>query len=250
MAEQSALEKLQHECFPQPPDPQIRVWRYLDLAKFVWLLSNRKLWLSRIDLLQDSYEGTTPRILVAARDQYFKSEGLDNIAAQWPGITQRSRTATYASCWHSGNAESEAMWRLYCPSNEGVAIQTTYQKLVDSIADDRRLYIGLVTYLDYESQMFPLNNFFYHVMHKRISFEHEREVRLVKTLFEFMNPDATGGPVGIAVDWDIQAVVEAIYVDPYAPPYFADVVQKIVKGFAPNLEQLVRWSQMRADPMF
>lgn len=250
MPEQGANDKLQHECFPQPNDPQIRVWRYLDLAKFVWTLINSKLWLSRIDLLQDSYEGSTPKPAVAARNEYYKAEGFDNIAAQWPGITQRNRTATYANCWHSGYAESEAMWRLYCPSNQGIAIQTTYQKLVDSIAHDSTLYIGLVTYIDYESHAFPLTNLFYHVMHKRISFAHEQEVRLIKTLYEFMKPEASGGPPGIAIDWNLDPLVEAIYVNPYAPTYYADVVKAVVQEFAPNLVEQVLWSQMRAAPMF
>ena len=35
----------------QPPDSTIKVWRYLSLSRFVWLLSKKQLWLSRIDLL-------------------------------------------------------------------------------------------------------------------------------------------------------------------------------------------------------
>jgi hypothetical protein len=60
------------------------------------------------------------------------------------------------------------MWRLYCPDNSGVAIQTTYQKLVQSINSNRFLYIGIIKYLDYERKGFPLNNAFYPVTHKRI----------------------------------------------------------------------------------
>jgi len=63
MAEQPPENKLKHRCFPQPPDTAVRVWRYMDLAKLVWTLVNRKLWLSRIDLLQDPHEGSTPRPL-------------------------------------------------------------------------------------------------------------------------------------------------------------------------------------------
>ncbi len=158
---------------------------------------------------------------------------------------------TDVNCWHLGNPESEAMWRLYCPGNNGVAIQTSYSKLVESTANDPELYIGQVTYIDYESQGFPLDNIFYPVMHKRISFAHEQEVRLVK----IRHPDNSGFtqefyPPGISIDWPLELTIEAIYVDPYAPEYFYDVVRAVVRRIAPNLEGRVRPSQMRAPPIY
>ena len=143
------------------------------------------------------------------------------------------------------------MWRLYCPGNNGVAIQTSYSKLVETIASDLELYIGRVTYIDYDSQGFPLGNFFYPVMHKRVSFAHEQEVRLVKIKV----PDNLGlpqefCPLGISIDWPLEPALEAIYVDPYAPEYFYDVVRSVVRRVAPNLEDRVLWSPMRATPVY
>ena len=192
MSDQPQENKLEHPCFPQPGDSSIRVWRYLDLAKFIWLLDNEKLYLSRLDLLNDPHEGTTPKLLAALRDQQFRYLGAEQLVTQIPQINQQSRKSMYVNCWHLGNSESEAMWRLYCPGDNGVAIQTTYKNLVDSVDSDRFLYIGAVTYIDYESQGFPLNNAFYPVMHKRISFAHEQEVRLVKTLSEYWGLQAQG----------------------------------------------------------
>lgn len=189
--------KLEHQCFPQPLDTSVRVWRYLDLAKFIWLLENKKLYLSRLDLLNDPYEGTTPRPLTVLRDQQLHEHGAKQLAAQIPNINQQSRKSLYINCWHLGNAESEAMWRLYCPNDSGVAIQTTYQKLVASIENDPICYIGSVTYIDYESwQEFPWNIDFYPVMHKRISFAHEKEVRLVKNPPEYGESPAPKHPDG------------------------------------------------------
>ena len=250
MPEQPPENKLTHPCFPQPPDTAVRVWRYMDLGKLVWTLTNRKLWLSRIDLLRDPHEGSTPRLLALERDEWLREHGAGQIVGQLSQDNQNMRTRIYASCWHSGNAESEAMWRLYCPGGQGVAIQTTYQRLVDSIAHDAELYIGLVTYLHYETQSFPPGNFLYPIMHKRNSFAHEREVRLVKTCPGLWGPPATVGPPGITVDWEIEPLIEAIYVGPYAAAYYSEVVQTVVKQFAPNLEPRVRWSEMRAEPVY
>lgn len=242
--------KLEHPCFPQPTDDSVRVWRYLDLAKFIWLFENKKLYLSRLDLLNDPHEGTTPRLLALLRDQQLRESGAEQLVAQIPNINQQSRKSLYVNCWHSGNTESEAMWRLYCPNDSGVAIQTTYRKLVASIKNDPFFYIGSVTYIDYESQGFPLNNMFYPVMHKRISFAHEQEVRLVKTLSEHWGIPGRESPSGIAVEWSPETTVDAIYVNPYAPEFYYEVVRSIMHRVAPLLEQQVRWSQMRAAPVY
>jgi hypothetical protein len=47
--------------------------------------------------------------------------------------------STLVNCWHQNEFESEAMWRLYSENHKGIAIQTTFQDLVDSI-DDQRIF--------------------------------------------------------------------------------------------------------------
>lgn len=142
------------------------------------------------------------------------------------------------------------MWRLYCPDGKGVALQTSYKKLVESIAHDPYLCIGCVTYTDYEHGAFPLNNMFSPVMHKRISFAHEQEVRLVKMLSEFLGLPTQIGPSSMTVDWLLEPVIEAIYINPYAPEYYSDVVQAIVRKFSPALEDRVCWSIMKNNPVY
>lgn len=243
-------KKLQHECFPQPKDSSLKVWRYLDLEKFIWLIENKKLYLSRLDTLNDPHEGTTPRLLAKFRDQQLRELAGDKLVTQIPNINQQSRKSLYINCWHMGYSESEAMWRLYCPSGSGVAIQTTYESLVNSIANDEFCYIGMVTYIDYESGTFPLNNLFYPVMHKRSSFSHENEVRLVKTLPEFWAQNASESPNGIYLDWLPESVIDSIYVNPYAPNFYFDVVCSVIRNAIPSLESKIIWSQMRANPVY
>lgn len=266
--------KLEHPCFPQPTDSSVRVWRYLNLAKFIWLLENQKLYLASVGSLNDPHEGSTPKSQAALEDQqvlavqryqlsreFGDDLGSKKFQAEMPRFieqnrqrrihNQKERRQLFVNCWYLGNIESEAMWRLYCPDNNGVAIQTSYSKLVESIASDLELYIGRVTYIDYDSQGFPLGNFFYPVMHKRISFAHEQEVRLVKIRV----PDNWGlpqefCPLGISIDWPLEPTLEAIYVDPYAPEYYYDVVRSVVRRVAPNLEDRVFWSPMRASPVY
>lgn len=250
MADQPQENKLVHPCFPQPTDGAERVWRYLDLAKFIWLLENQKLYLSRLDLLNDPHEGSVSPLGAAIRGQQLRQLGGDQLATQFSQIMQQNRLSLFVNCWHLGNAESEAMWRLYCPGNNGVAIQTTYAKLVQSADSDPFLYVGCVTYIDYESQVFPSNNSLYPVMHKRISFAHEKEVRLVKSLSSLQGLTPTPSPPGMMVGWPVEPTIEAIYVNPYAPEYYYDVVRAIVRRIIPVLESRVLWSKMRAAPAY
>ncbi|WP_445175643.1 DUF2971 domain-containing protein [Microcoleus sp.] len=276
MAEQPP-NKLEHPCFPQPEDGSVCIWRYLDLAKFIWLLEKQQLYLSRLDSLNDPFEGSTPQFLVERLEQQLleflidsqrqsliqlhgREIGEQKLQEEIPQINQRilayhesriqTRKMLFVNCWHLGNSESEAMWRLYCPDNNGIAIQTSYNKLVKSVANDPELHIGKVTYIDYETQEFPAGNILYPVMHKRMSFAHENEVRLVKIKpQEHFTPQEVKRS-GIVIEWPLEPTIEGIYVNPYAPEYFHDVVCSIVQRITPSLVERVLWSKMRTLPAY
>jgi hypothetical protein len=198
--------KLEHPCFPQPTIPETKVWRYMDLSKLIDLLSRGELFLCRLDLLGDPHEGSITKPTFFDRQVF-----LDKIAA--PGATpriielnQRNRMTTFVSCWYFDNFESEAMWRLYCSDNRGGAIQSTYSKLAQSLSSDPFLYIGLVNYIDYETEWFPSNNAYYAPMHKRKAFRHESEVRIMKHKPEKLLPPTEPDPDGIYIKWDFNPV--------------------------------------------
>jgi hypothetical protein len=43
-------------------DPDVKIWRYMDLAKFELLLKNKSLFLCRSDKFSTPFEASTPRI--------------------------------------------------------------------------------------------------------------------------------------------------------------------------------------------
>ena len=104
---------LRHPSFPQPPDPLRSVWRYMDLERLAALLLDKELRLRRLDLLQDRFEGTLPKLtqesvraslraLLAGAGEQRVEEGVRtffNTFRLW-------RQAVYASCWRSGKYES------------------------------------------------------------------------------------------------------------------------------------------------
>lgn len=242
--------RLCHPCFPQPEDATTKVWRYMDLPKFIWLLKRSQLYMSRLDKLGDPYEGSLTQKTKDGIDLFLRQRGAKE---GWAGLSEsyrQSQASTYACCWHMNEQESEAMWRLYCGAAHGVAIQTTYENLVNAITDELDTYVGCVKYIDYESGWFPDANMFHPVMHKRIAFEHEREVRLVASPSRFRASPPEPAPDALFLSWDNDARVERVFVDPYAPEYFFEVVESVVGVLAPNLKARLIWSQMKAAPVF
>ena len=251
-------EKLSHECFPQPVDTNILVWRYLDLSKFIWLLNKKKLYLSRLDSLGDLHEGSLTKksseaIAKHISDNANLSKIPKDLINKISEVRRKIRKIAFVNCWCLINFESDAMWRLYCGSKQGIAIQTTYHKLRDSIIDPD-VYIGCIIYKDYKKEIIQISNLFYPLMHKRIAFKHENEVRLVKILgLDRLLEKEKGvneNPTGIELAWDLKSAVEKIYIHPNADQYYKDVVELTVKKFAPDLVDKIEWSEMKSIPFY
>ncbi len=62
------------------------------------------------------------------------------------------------------------MSNIYCINDASVAIETTYAEIKNLLGPEAM--IGLVKYIDYDKDVFPLDNTFYPFTHKRKSFEH------------------------------------------------------------------------------
>lgn len=247
--ESSYLEaRLVHPCFPQPEEGAIKVWRYMSLPKLISLLTSKSLHMTRLDHMSDPYEGSTTRRTAAGIDRFLKAFGPERGYHEISEFVRKSREATFVSCWHANEHESEAMWRLYGGQGGGIAVQTTYGKLVESVRYHYDTYIGMVGYIDYEESSFPDANAFYPVMHKRMSFAHEREVRLVWYWGSPSEPDKV--PAHLTIDWDPSVHCECIYVDPYAPEYYFEAVKSVIQAIQPDMIQQLQWSQMKAVPFF
>lgn len=241
-------ERLAHPCFQQPTDDNVKVWRYMNLAKFIALVRTNTLRLARLDQMADPYEGSTTSLTAAGVDRFLKrldgTRGYHELSA----FFKRAHAKTFVSCWHANEHESEAMWRLYGRTGGGVAIQSTYGNLVRSVADQNEVFVGLVQYIDYETDRFPDADMFHPVMHKRASFSHEHEVRLVRYCDSSPEPDTM--PLTLPMAWSVEAHCEHIYIDPYAPAHYYEAVHAVVEAMVPSLLSRLAWSRMKAEPLF
>jgi hypothetical protein len=135
--------------------------------------------------------------------------------------------------------------------------------IVDGIRDSTPapIYLGEVQYVDYETDEIPTYNVFYPFVHKRKSFEHEREIRAVFMVTPLMVPEgAAASPhypisllrnmeIGHLVAVPIDELLEAVYVAPTAPSWFYRVVEAVTNkyGFA---HKPVRRSSLDEAPLF
>jgi len=241
-----------HYCFPQPEDRSTLLWRYLDLSKFAWLIQNESLYLPAASSFSDPFEGAIPKKDMELIEEYrpFRNSHERELRKI---LRMRLRRCTYISCWRLGNDDSDAMWRLYCGPNNGVAIVSEYGAVEDSL-EDPMTFIGAVNYVDYDSYSYNSPNHYCRFMHKRKSFEHEQEVRVISMLYDEMHPkklvDNVDPPEGITIPFNLKRLVKRIYVHPMADQFYFDVVQRIVADSLPELVERVDWSPMRAIPIY
>ena len=106
----------------QPPDDSAVVWRYMNLHKFVWMISKKQLWFTPISLFEDEFEGRVPPPMLERARVYFERRGqLESHFPNHRRQLEQVRHHFYVSCWHIGEVESLEMWRNYCGSRDGIA---------------------------------------------------------------------------------------------------------------------------------
>ena len=218
----------------------------MDFPKLVALLHTRKLFFSRADKFEDPFEGSSPQGVIEARKtmlaqieqdpQYMhtpeKREEILRSYDDLPETLATWRKFIAVNSWHKNDGESMAMWKLYFSSNEGVAIQSTYRRLQQSFCGAKEtINIGLVKYIDYETETFSTLNLDYWFMHKRRCFEHEHEVRCLARRYPEHWRNAPLIKEGVSIPVDLDVLIENVYVAPTSPSWFLDVVNATMDKF-------------------
>jgi len=246
--------QIDHLSFLQPSDENIKLWRYMDFTKFVSLISSNALFFNRSDLFEDPFEGSSPRMNPLLRqthlENHMSEDNAQRSAQAYGDIISSNRKWTYINCWHANNHESAAMWKLYSKTNESIAIETTYVDLKNALQDD--VYLGLVKYIDYNREVIPERTLFDPFMHKRKSFEHEKEVRAV-----LQRPPISGGEIhlhrenknsGVNIDVGINQLIKKIYVAPGSPNWFFELTKEISDKY--DVQANVKKSNLMDEPVF
>ena len=256
-----------HYAFRLPHNKEIKIWRYMDLAKYLSVLQRSALFFCKASLLGDPFEGSVSKPIYEWRDYLLKNRETDPQLSDWkdlpedvvqnyveamPRINREHIDTFMVNCWHMNEHESAAMWKLYASADEAVCIQSTYRRIRKALP--QCVYIGEVQYVDYERDSFPQGNVFFNIMHKRKSFEHERELRAVywsvestdeaKTIAKDVDPNC-----GVWINvTDLSAIVENVYVSPTAPRWFGEVVSDATRQYGLGID--VKHSSLSAAPLY
>jgi len=224
-----------------------KIWRYMDITKFIALLENRALFFPNIQLFPDPMEGylstLTHAKLVFADLNLSEQEQRKSLEIKKRNldILKSGRDSLYISAWHMNDNESVAMWRLYLKSDEGIAIQSTIQRFISAISEsDEVINIGEVEYIDFNREETPCNNVLAPALFKRKSYEHEKEIRAI-----ILRPN---GGEGINVKIDTNMLIEKIYLAPGMPEWIYGLVGKILKRY--NLDKRISSSSLDQVPMY
>ena len=259
-----------------PIDASVSVWRYSQLWKLLFALQTQRLYLALLDELRtkcDPYEALVPASthddqvpIIAGNSamQQFSDtgdpsapRGAWNVRKEdgWTRVARLRRgllRCTHVSCWRWGE-ESEAMWRLYCPGDDGVAVRTTFAKLRDSV-NDPHTCVSEVKYFDYNSGRFLRHEHDWDpAFHKREAFKHEQEVRVLRhdvADWRRASDDETFRlPAGYELPWDPVAVIDEIIVNPQSAGAYCDTVRCAVADVAPALADKVKRSALVTEPI-
>ena len=167
-------------------EPDASIWHYLDLAKYVGLLS-RGLFFALPSALRavDPWEGSWGEIdLTESLDRTVHSSA-DGVA-QWQRALERrhgDQDKYGVSCWHESLTESAALWKLYAPLGLGVAVRSTPARVLAALAE-RRLEARRIDYGGHRERRLGDDPIVL-LSTKRAEFKHEAEVRF----FAALTPD-------------------------------------------------------------
>ena len=300
-----------HDVFTSAPSPEARLWRYMSLAKFLSLVHNSELFFSSLELLarSDPFEGTLPPSSFIHRQWASRHDAPEDIQSRLLGFLRRGETSLdiafksfkelrelrirqafahrrsyFLSCWHMSEHESAAMWELYSKNAEGIAVVSSEQRIRSAFKESNPdIYGGQVSYADFDTEKFVMqeHNSFIPVLHKRMSFEHEKEYRLVhwdtEVTHKFIEPkdgyyewdgkrfpNITGSmrtrvgrseeeiegiapQLGHAIKCNLMELIEVVLVSPLSPPWFIETVQLAAR--AAGVTAPIKESGLLAEPM-
>ncbi len=220
----------------------------MDLGKFLSLVDRSTLYFASAKtlLLGDPYEGAVGEVTKRHLGVMLEELGVDdpNFWHDHKAVMAAKRRTTYISCWHLSEHESAAMWAIYTQRGYGLAVRSTYSRLIESVTDETPFFVGRVEYRDYSTAaMRDDGGWFWPFLYKRHYFDYEREVRAITA-----DIGGAGTDAGRELKVDLSRLIERIYVSPTEPAWYGDLIRSLVErrfGLPPNL---VHVSDLRSDP--
>jgi hypothetical protein len=230
----------------EKPDSKTKIWRYMDFTKFVYMLEKSGLFFPNVDSFRDPYEGSYSRGNFKMRSFVFsRSKGENELQKQVEEIKEL-RPYININCWHINEFESAGMWKLYSQTNESICIQTTFGHLEKALPNE--IKFGKVKYINYDKDWIPESDNYYPFIYKRLSFQHERELRAVFDSSEKnSDKDFEKTENGYWINLSLKTLIQKIYVSPEADDWFVELVEKVKNKYNLNFKKVYK-SPLNNEP--
>jgi hypothetical protein len=192
-----------------------KIFRYVNIKQFMSMVENQKTNFTHVIDWEDTWEVPLKRIPVDS-EMGESDEVFENYKY------------VFGQCW-SKNGNSDAMWRIYSPNKEGILIQSTVKKLLDSINLDYGLVASVIYYDDLYESICELSEKAYDAdlagaLLKRKAFRHEEEIRIL-SMFPYNNEQDKY----IEVNLEPNRLIEGIILDPRCDNWYLDIMVKYCK---------------------
>ena len=223
----------------ETPEPSAVLWRYMDFTKFISMLDSSTLNFTRVDALDDKFEGRFTQADYEVMEQGAESQEDKLQMEMMKDELDAVRKKFYVNCWHENVGETVFMWSHYAPRGDGVAIRTDFQSLCNSIISNNHVFFGKVKYFDNtEISLVPERATLPFLM-KRREFEGEKEVR---AYFKRTSSKANNTAWGVR----LSILVKEIVVDPSAPDWVVGLVESMASKY--DLDNPVTRSSLATEP--
>ena len=210
------------------------LWRYMDLSKYISLLSTESLWLARSDTFKDQQEGKLPLLMEKELDVIYKKfeSNKDEKINSAEDFKNALCSGAYINCWHKNADESMIMWEIYGQDTNLIAVQTTVKSLKSSIGKNILKGISFsLKSVDYSNHS-EVDNPHYTVPFfvKRPYFNYENEARILLITHSIYDP-AFDTPIGFPCSIDTKKFINKILVHPDSEQWFINVIESITKKY-------------------
>ena len=212
--------------------PNAKIWRYMDMAKFLDMLEGKRLFFVRGDGFEDKFEGSFTHTIKEAIKESYRVNKIDY---QYEDFKKQLRQNVYINCWHKNNNDSIAMWRLYGGSNNSVAILSSVFRLANVLRDhpfDQKAEIKIdkVTYTNHwKDPRINFNPYSRVFFYKVRAYDYEKEIRAVLDTTRTHFEKAPLGDKGVFLSIDFPNLIEEIVTAPDAPDWFYKLIKILVQ---------------------
>lgn len=225
---------------PENPE-KIKIWKYMNLEKFLYLLQNKKLYMASIYTLFKKFDKLEGKLYPETK-QYIIEDGKSmtiELERRY-GVPVRDVTAktnkilvdnlvhnTFASCWHIGENDTPCMWAIYASRKLGIVIQSTYKRLHDALDTNHKICLGFVKYQTPPKK--NLLNQYEHFLHKREPYRFENELRVLITN---NNKERYHPHLDISVNLD--ELLENVYIKPGTKESYRKSISELMRKYCIN----------------